>query len=335
MIRTKEGVVLKTTGMLFLGVIITVLILSLVSAGFWDSLKATITGRATSQTFNINISVGNNPPNITKVEIGTSYSPTEQGPTGNVTNIQFYFSANDTDGYQNINLTSARANFTYYNATTSIVRTNNSCVSLGNLNTQVVNFSCTIALWYFDNSGTNLWRVTAYVEDNSRANSTNSTVNFTYQSLQAFKIAPASFSFPSINPGATNTTASNDPLVLNNTGNYQFGTATLNITVNATDLVGESNSAYKLYAQNFTVGNTTGGSPPIECGVAGNSFFMNKSIVRNVTSLIIPYGNLSAGGGMAQEDMYFCLTFAGNDLTAQAYSTGGVGSGREWTVAAL
>ena len=111
MLESKEGVVLKVTGMLFLGLIITVLVLSLVSAGWWDNLRATITGKATSQAFDLNISVGNSAPNITQIigaNITAGFDPTEQ----DVRNVLFYFLVNDTDGYQNINLTSAKANFT-------------------------------------------------------------------------------------------------------------------------------------------------------------------------------------------------------------------------------
>ncbi len=334
MLESKEGVLPKLLGIIIIGVFIVFLTTTLVSSSLWDEIKATITGKVTSQNFNLNISVGNTPPNISALYIGTSFDPTEQGPTGNITSVTFYFTANDTDGYQNINTTSAKANFTYYNSSSTFVRTNSSCLSLGNLDTKTVNFSCTIALWYFDPSST-VWGVTAYVEDNSGAKGQNVTKNFTYTSLKAFKIHPGAFTFPSINPGASNTTSNNDPLVLNNTGNYHFDTTTQNLSINATNLLGETNNAYKLYAQNFTVGNTTGGSPPIECGTPNNSFFMNNSIAKNITSSVLPYGNLSAGSGTAESNLYVCLTFAGNDLTSQAYSTGGSGSGREWTVASL
>ncbi len=341
MLLRKKGVskkgVSKALGIFFVGALAVVLAMSLVSSGFWDSIRASITGRATSQTFNLNISAGNSAPNITAVYIGTSYDPTEQGPTGNITSVTFYFTANDSDGYQNIDTTSAKANFTFYNATSTIVRTNTSCSSLGSIESKTLNFSCTIALWYFDPQSA-LWGVTAYVQDNSAAVGQNTTKNFTYANLKAFKIHPTAFTFASINPGSTNTSSNNDPLVLNNTGNYHFAQTTQNITVNATDLVGEANSAYALYANNFTVGNTTGGSPLIECGGAGNlsaggSFFMTKSANKNITSAVVGYGNLSAGSGTGQGNLYICLTKAGNEITSQAYSTNGPNSNGAWTVA--
>ena len=328
MFLSKKGAS-KAWGVFFLGVFLVVLTMSLVSSGFWDSLRASITGRATSQTFNLNISVGNSAPNITAVYILGPYDPSEEAQRM----VTFYFTANDSDGYQNIDTTSAKANFTFYNATSTVVRTNNSCSSLGSIDSKTLNFSCTIGIWYFDPQGT-LWGVTAYVTDNSAAAGQNKTVNFTYNSLKALKSHPTAFTFTSINPGATNTSSSNDPLVLNNTGNYHFSQLTQNISINATNLVGESNSAYALYANNFTVGNTTGGSPLIECGGAG-SFFMTKSATKNITTAILGYGNLSAGSGTGQNNLYVCLTQAGNELTSQAYSTNGPNSDGAWTAAAL
>ncbi len=325
----KEGAVIKMLGIIVISLVLMTTLTTLVSSegGFFKSLKSWLTGKATSQTFNLNISVGNNPPNITALYITTTYSPLEAATR----NVTFYFTANDTDGYQNINLTSARANFTFYNSTTSIVRTNNSCVSLGNIDAKTINFSCTIALWYFDPQST-AWQVTAYAEDSSGASGQNNTINITYQSLQAFAMGPAALTFNSIANGATNQTSTNDPLILNNTGNFYFDLTTGNISVNASDLAGESTGSYRLYAQNFTIGNTTGGSPPIECGTASNSFFMNNETYRNITSAKLPFGNLSAGGGAAQSNLYVCLTFAGNELTSQAYSTGGPNSRGAWTV---
>lgn len=324
----KKGAAVKILGILMVSLFLMTTLMTLVSSdgGFLKSLKSWLTGKATSQTFNLNISVGNNAPNITLVSIGSSFSPTEIG----LTNVLFYFTANDSDGYQNINLTSAKANFTYYNSTSTYVRTNNSCVSLGNIDAKTINFSCTVGLWYFDPSSS-VWGVTAYVEDSSQARGQNTTVNFTYQTLQAFVIHPSALTFPSIGPGSTNQSSNNDPLVLNNTGNYQFGTTTANISLNTTDLSGETTGSYKLYAQNFTMGNQTGSS--VECGGAG-SFYLNKSIYRNISSAIVGYGNLSAGSGAGQGDLYACLTIAGSDLPSQAYSTNGPNSGGAWTVKA-
>ncbi len=324
----KKGEIEKIFGLMLVALFIIVLLVSLASSesGFLKSLRSILTGRATSQTFSLNISVGNTAPNITAVHIGSSQSPSEGGQRM----VTFYFVANDTDGNANIDTTSAKANFTFYNASSTIVRTNNSCVSLGSIDTKTLNFSCTVGLWYFDPQSS-LWGVTAYVQDNSAAAGQNTTNNFTYQSLQAFVLHPSALTFASVNPGSTNTSSDNDPLVLNNTGNYHFAQTTANVSFNATNLVGEANGAYALYANNFTVGNTTGGSPLIECGGAGSTF-MTKSAYKNITTAVLGYGNLSAGSGTAQNNLYICLTLAGNEITSQAYSTGGPNSNGAWTV---
>ena len=120
----KKGEAVKIFGLAVMTLFIVVLLISLASSesGFLKSLRSILTGKATSQTFNLNISVGNSAPNITAVYIGSSQSPSE----GGVRNIQFYFTANDTDGSANIDTASGKANFTFYNASSTIVRTNNS-----------------------------------------------------------------------------------------------------------------------------------------------------------------------------------------------------------------
>jgi len=318
----------KITSVFIVGTLLVLLMISFVSSSssIWDSIRAGITGKATSNTFNLNISVGNSPPNITAVYIGTSFSPLEYSQRM----VTFYFTANDSNGYQNIDATSGKANFTFYNSTTTVLRANSSCLSLGNIDSKTLNFSCTVDLWYFDPQST-VWGVTAYVQDNSAAVGQNTTVNFTYQTLQAFVLQPPSLTFASLNPGDTNKTPNNGPLKMNNTGNYHYASNSANISVNATNLVGESNGAYALYANNFTVGNTTGGSPLIECGGAGSTF-MSRAVYQNVSSAVLGYGNTSVGTGPGQTNLYNCLTLAGNELTSQAYSTNGPNSQGNWTV---
>ncbi|MEK6919258.1 MAG: hypothetical protein AABW73_04450 [Nanoarchaeota archaeon] len=327
----KKGGVTKIIPMILVSSIILLSLLTIVSSqtSFWESIKAGITGRATSGTFNLNISVGNSPPNITYVSTISAQDITEAGQT----RVTFYFTANDSDGYQNIDTTSAKANFTFINATGLIATgKNDSCVSLGNIDSKTINFTCTISLWYFNPSGTNAWNITAYVQDSSSASGQNTTTKFTLNPTPAFVIYPAAFTFGSLSGGSTNTTSNNDPLTMNNTGNYAFGQLTQNISVNATNLVGETNSAYALYGGNFTVGVSTGGSPPVECGDSSASGFLVTQRFVNQTLASLPYGNLSIGSGTAQEQLYVCLARAGNEISSQAYSTNGPNSNGAWQI---
>ena len=304
--------------------IIATVIVMPAEAGIQEFLKRlTITGRATTSNVQINISLGNSVPNITYVSVIAAQDVTEEG----VKPVIFYFTANDSDGYQNIDATTAKANFTYRNASTLIKRTNDTCKSLGNIDAKTLNFSCTIGLWYFDTAG--VWNITAYVEDVSGAKAQNRTASFTLSPTKAFKSGPGNLTFTGVGPGTTNTTPTNNPLTINNTGNFAFGIN--NISVNARDLVGETNAAYALYARNFTIGITQGGSPLKECGGV-NSSRLIKSGYQNITNATLPYGNLSLGGGRGQEGLYLCLTLAGPELISQAYSTTGPSGQGAWTV---
>jgi hypothetical protein len=328
----ERGSVNKIAVMLIVGLFLTTTLITLASSeeGFFKSLRSLITGRATSNTFNLNITIGNSPPNITFVGNFSPQDITEAGQT----RVTFYFTANDSDGYQNLNTGSAKANFTFYNSTGLIyTRINDSCTSLGNIDAYTLNFSCTISLWYFDPAGTNGWNITAYVEDNSGSSAQNYTTRFTLQTTQAFTIHPSTFTFPGITPGATNSTSGNDPLTLNNTGNYAFGVTTTNMSVNATNLVGETNSAYGLYARNFTVG-TYGADSTVNCGNSTWSHFMGRGTYTNITTSnsSLAYGNLTLGNGIAQMNMFICLTKAGNELISQSYSTNGPNSEGSWRI---
>jgi len=315
--------------------LIAIIVLSMISllalpaqsqTNWWDQVRAGITGRLTSQNFDINISIGNSAPNITRVfGPGSAVDPTESGLKA----VQVYFIANDSDGYQNIDATTAVVNLTYTNSSGTIRRTNSSCVNIGNLDSKTLNISCSVGMWYFDPNAT--WTINTYIEDVSGARGSNITATFVYNPLAAFMIHPSALTFSSINPGSINTTSNNDPLVLNNTGNWHFDGKLLgNISLNGTDLTGEDNGAYALYSKNFTIGVDTGGSPVAECGIALNSTFLGNNQYVNITNATLPYGNLSAGSGAGQENLYACLTLAGSELISQAYSTSGPNSDGPW-----
>jgi hypothetical protein len=324
----KVLVLLVVAGLLFFT--LTTVVTS--EEGFFKSLRSLLTGKATSGNFNLNISVGNTAPNITYVSTIAAQDITENGQT----RVTFYFTANDTDGYGNLDTASGKANFTFTNATGLIYTgTNNSCTSLGSIDAKTLNFTCTISLWYFNAPG--VWNVTAYVQDTSGSQGQNSTSSFTLQTTPAFVIQPSSFTFGSLNPGSTNTTSNNDPLTLNNTGNAVFGkNGAYNLSVNATNLVGETNGAYALYGGNFTVG-TYGADSTVNCGNATWSSYMTTQRFTNMTqtNVTLPYGNLSVNDGRYQMNFFVCLTQAGSDITSQAYSTNGPNSNGPWQVKAF
>ncbi|MEK6827175.1 MAG: hypothetical protein AABX99_01690, partial [Nanoarchaeota archaeon] len=69
-----------------------------------------------------------------------------------------------------------------------------------------------------------------------------------------------------------------------------------------------------------TGGSSCTGASCLEC----SGDFMNKTTgnYANITSTNLTRGNFTADNRInGQEELYFCLKIAGNDLTSQSYST--------------
>ncbi len=280
-------------------------------SSFVDFVKSKLSGKAASQTLNLNISVPNTAPQVTFVSTIGSQSVLE----ASVRNVEFNFLVFDQDDYGDV----ASANATFTNITGS-ARFNSSCLKTNASGAKYQNFSCTIGMWYFDNSGA--WNVTVIAKDNANNTAANGTNNFTLLQTTALVTSPETITWAAISQNSTNKTSSNY-LQLNNTANTAVADG--NISVNATDLVGETYSAYALYAGNFSIGITQGNS---SCN-ATTSTSMVKSIYSNISSALLPYGNLSKADGEGQENLYLCLRRAGSELFAQNYSTAGQGA---WTI---
>ena len=218
-----------------------------------------------------------------------------------------------------------KINFT---KTGEAVRSNASCVQLNTFGTYYANYSCWVDMWYYDINGA--WNIAVEINDTSNAIGLNTTHTFSINVLTAFNTISA-INFSTLSPGATNTTASNY-IQLNNTGNDDINIG--GIDINATNLVGESNPSYAIYAGNFSISNSTGSS--IECS-GGTSVLMNSSqyTLINATNVNanLSRGNFSKNDGVtAQEQLYVCLRLVGGEISQQSYSTGAQGA---WTIRIL
>lgn len=290
-----------------------ILSLGLVSAGLLDIFDK-ITGRATDRPVNLSLSAANRPPQIVYVD-----SPTVTMTEDSFVDVLFYFTVYEPDKTFTLNFSTDVANFSKPG---EVTRENLSCAFVGDIDPsqKYGNFSCTIRMWYFDGPGA--WNITVAISDNSWNNATNTTQIATVNQLTAFVQSPDLLTWATFSPNSYNLTSTNDPLLLNNTGNANI-TA---LSINATDLVGETDSNYSIYSGNFSVHINQGGSPPAECG----GTLMEHYNFKNVTSGLLPKGNHSVNdGNTGQEQLYYCLTYAGNELTQQTYSTLTEGS---WTV---
>ena len=318
--KKKRGIYIVLC-MLFFMLVIS----SAVSAGFIDWFKKTITGRPT-QSVSLNITVG--VPQIIKVynSSATTGGGLNSGPSS--TTLIINFSVYNAAGGSNLNSSKARMNIT---RTGEDIRENTTCQDIpAEMGGSYANFTCLIQMWWYDEVGT--WDIAAFIEDNDTNAAVNTSANINVGSTTGFQLYPTSVTFPGVVTGAKNTTSNNDPIVLNNTGNAEIGGGinTLNVSINATNLRGETNNALALWARNFSMGTSTGGTPPAECGVVSTSVFLNRSLFVNITAAFLENGNYSINNGTAgQEQLYLCLTLAGSELTTQSYSTSNESS---WTV---
>ncbi|MDD5331325.1 MAG: hypothetical protein PHE43_00695 [Candidatus Nanoarchaeia archaeon] len=289
--------------------IIFLLTVSFVSAGVLDfirDLPNLITGRATSATTSLNITVGNAAPTVGSVVTIPSQSVTESGLTA----VAFTFTASDTDGVGNLNDASAEASF--YNPAEEL-RTNLSCNWLSDLDTTTANYSCTVELWYWDGSGT--YTVHANISDINGAKGANDTTQFSLSETTAMVMAPNSLAWTSLSLTSTDQKSSSNPIKVNNTANKDITAG--NVKVTAINLGGETTPSDYLLVDTFSVNTADAceGTP------------MVNGTATAVSGSTITAGNNTAGSG--SEDLYFCVESVTGGISSQAYSTTNTGA---WTV---
>jgi len=308
----KEGKI--SFSLIVVSVLIIMLIIPLISAGLLDWFKKTITGKAMSQPTNVSITIsGINPVTIAVWNYslnGSATDPTEEG----IANITFNITVNDIDGVNDINDSSVIARVFKSGGTT---RYNDSaCSEISTESTATSqNYTCTVQMWYWDTPG--IWTIN--VSANDLGNKTyiyNDSQTFQYNQLQSIKISPPLVSWASVVPGATNQTPA-QYTTINNTGNYNVTAG--NIKINSTNLYSGTNF---IDVQNITADIDTGTS-------ACDGTNMTNGIYMGVTTASLTRGNLSQGGGVAQEQIYYCLTSVPNTLPSGTYDTASAGS---WTI---
>jgi len=298
-----------TKGVIFLGIIL--LIIPLISAGFFSDWVGRITGEVPNQpvTLNITVSAGA-APLIYDVFPLTSVTLTD-GP--NPTYVTINFSVNETDGAGNLDNTTALLNFT---RTGEQFRGDSLCTPYefgGNF----ANYTCNVTLWWYDVDGA--WDVYANISDlNSNVDLFNESI--TLNSLTGIVLSPSSLTFATILAGNLNTTPS-DFLRLNNTGNQDILSG--NVTINASDLLGETTPSEALYAGNFSASPFTGGNIECNASTTDATALVNFTETRIIGS-ILSAGNYTLEDGTAQEDTYLCLLEAGSELSSQQFSTDGL-----------
>ncbi len=313
----KKGRVLGSKNNTFMFVFVLLLLVSIIAVGYFTGFFRGITGY-TNRFVGVNITVG-----VASIIDVNNWSATLTPLEGISTSRQYNFTAYHGSGVQFLNESTATMNLTFVNAVGEVPRVASTCAKFSN-GTYNITFTCNLTIWWFDGAGN--WNLTATIIDNNSNFITNSSTTVYVGSTTGFVLSPNNLTWASLGAGATNQSSSNDPLVLNNTGNQPVGNAsgTSNISVNATNLRGETNNLYSLYANNFSVGPITGSCPGPACDECGGGFAGNFSLSRyaNMSNMTLPKGNYSVqDGSTGQEQMFFCLRIVGADLISQAYST--------------
>ena len=303
---------------LFMFVMILVLLVGFVSAGFFDDFYARITGKDTVGTASLNVTIGNAAPTISFVAAIPAITPEESG----VNYTSFIVNVTDSDGVDNIDDNSVEARFELSGETT---RVNTSCILLADIDANSANYSCTVGLYYFDKNDAS-WtvNVTAIDANSARGINSSTTVQF---SLLTSMVTGGALAWATLGLSATNTGADNNPIIVNNTGND----IDLSINITAFDLEGLSTPGEFISAINISVENITAGCTGAFSVKMING--TNPAVDRtNITSAILQNGNNSLSNGDAtsgQEELFFCITAVNSDLSAQDYSSDSYGS---WSI---
>ncbi len=312
-------------------VIILVLLVIPIASGGFSGMWNMITGALPSSTTTLSISI-NAAPFINWTSNSTSYSITEAGTM----EINFSFWVTDTDGVDEINNISAALTVTHEGHSSDAIfdgiYTNRSCVANSTVDTVTVSFNCTVNMYYWSAPG--LWNVNVSINDTNGAYTENITQTFEILSTTAMVMSPTALTWSTLALGATNATPSDDPIVINNTGNKNFS-AGGGITVTANDLQGLTTTTEFLGVGNFTVAAYNGsvdctGADCLEC----NGTFMVNETAESLVVANITAGNNSIAaedGTSGQEQLFFCLNLIPSQMSRQTYDTSGL-STDPWTI---
>lgn len=239
-IMAKNELLLPLTFMIFLASVI------LVSFPITESARGYVDSDLTptpSAGFNVTVTVqGNNAPNITSI---TPYvSPVTLTAAGTKTTY-ILFNVTDIQGAGTILQATAYVNLTKSGTT---ITSGVGCQEYAAWSTaSQKGINCTVQLPYYTSSG--YWNISAYIEDNqgaSDAEINGSVVQI--DPLYSFRIMKNSINFTG---GAVTTiNASNNPQILNNTGNTAF----TKINITATGL--SDGAGHSIGPGNFTINVT-------------------------------------------------------------------------------
>jgi len=167
--------------------------------------------------------------------------------------------------------------------------------------------------------------VNVTVKDNSNVRSINDSTNVQFNLLTSM-VTGGALAWATLGLTDINTTADNNPVIVNNTGNAND----LFINITAFNLEGLTTPGQFIFAANISVENITlGCTGPFTLPMINAT---TSADLTNITSARLQSGNNSLSNSNAtsgQEELFFCITAVNPDLSAQDYSSDAYGS---WTI---
>ena len=297
---------------------------------YFNANNSGITSAATAGNTTVSVTI-NSAPTINNIGPITSQTISESSTTA----VAITFNVTDADGTGDINITSAQIRVNFSNDPNNNIRFNNSCLNTTTVNSTTIAFTCTVSMWYFDSEGN--WTINASARDLViGAYAENHTFSFELQQTTAMVIAPTALTWALLEKGTFNRTSTNDPIIINNTGNKNISGSGL--TVDGKDLRGVNTPSEHLGVANFSVASFSSscaqGGACMECngtmlfngssGASGAKPIINANITRGNNSIN------SNNGTSGQEDLYFCLQQLASEISRQTYDTSNYGT---WTIA--
>jgi len=220
---------------------------------------------------------------------------------GGLAALWFTFNVSDGDGYSDLDLTKVVINITLGGDGTGQQQAyNNSNCNYTYYNSNYTFFNCTVLFEYYSNASSS-WVVNISVTDDADLSSFNDTLTFTVNELTAMELVDPVVNFSSVSAGS-NDVAADAPLLINNTGNYDF----VQINITSQNLTGKTDGSV-ISAANITVNVTNAVGIPMNPNVA----------------VIIPDANLThrlfEDANSGNMSMYFYIDVP-TGLTAQIFN---------------
>jgi hypothetical protein len=291
-----------------------IILASTAHAGFIDWFKnlGTITGMGPTATATPNVTIGNTAPIIENIWFtgDPSVTPSEALPT----DIIISFLAMDFDGASNIDNTTAYLNVSLDGSGMHQNTTGNCYPETVGSNATAQNYTCTIAMDYWDLAGS--WTCAAEIKDSSAYAGLEVVNCFTFGTTTAINVTDTTITWGNLAISQLDSLMSTSELNITNTGNTNI----TNVTLQGINLIGETTNTVWIPAANFT-------APWGERSCNTGAALINNTDVQ-LTGSMLDFGPGSLT--TTNNATHICLEEVGQDITQQSYST--AGDIEDWTI---